>query len=54
MADYVEQRDKVVMQALVTAGAFVALADGRVKLGAPLRTPKKLSTPARCTDRPKL
>jgi tellurite resistance protein len=32
MADYVRHRDEELLQALVTAGAFVALADGRVKL----------------------
>ena len=31
VAEYFDQRDEQVMQALVTAGAFVALADGRVK-----------------------
>ena len=31
VADYFDQRDEQVMQALVTTGAFVALADGRVK-----------------------
>lgn len=31
VADYLDQRDEEVMQALVAAGAFVALADGRVK-----------------------
>ena len=31
VADYFDQRDEQVMQAVVTAGAFVALADGRVK-----------------------
>ena len=30
-AEYLDQRDEQLMQALVTAGAFVALADGRVK-----------------------
>jgi hypothetical protein len=29
--EYLKQREDDVMQALVTAGAFVALADGRVK-----------------------
>jgi tellurite resistance protein len=31
VADYLDQRDEEVMQALVTAGAFVAFADGRVE-----------------------
>src|SRR5262249_25255526 len=31
VADYFDQRDEQVMQALVTAGAFVALADGHVE-----------------------
>jgi tellurite resistance protein len=31
VADYFDQRDEEVMQALVTAGAFVAFADGRVE-----------------------
>ena len=31
VADYFDQRDEQVMQALVTAVAFIALADGRVK-----------------------
>ena len=31
MADHIEQNDEDVMQALVTAGAFVALADRRLK-----------------------
>jgi tellurite resistance protein len=31
VADYFDQRDEQVMQALVVAGAFVALADGHVK-----------------------
>src|SRR5262249_34929988 len=31
LADYLDERDEEVMQALVTAGAFVALADGRVE-----------------------
>jgi tellurite resistance protein len=30
-ADYLDQRDEQVMQALVTAGAFVAFADGQVE-----------------------
>jgi tellurite resistance protein len=30
-ADYLDQRDEEVMQALVTAGAFVAFADGQVE-----------------------
>src|SRR5262245_29236390 len=31
LADYLDERDEEVMQALVTAGALVALADGRVE-----------------------
>jgi tellurite resistance protein len=31
VAEYFDQRDEQLMQALVAAGAFVALADGRVK-----------------------
>jgi tellurite resistance protein len=31
VVDYLDQRDEEVMQGLVTAGAFVALADGRVQ-----------------------
>jgi tellurite resistance protein len=31
VAEYFDQRDERVMQALATTGAFVALADGRVK-----------------------
>jgi tellurite resistance protein len=31
VADYLDQRDEDVMQALAAAGAFVALADGRVR-----------------------
>jgi len=31
VADYLDQRDEDVMQALAAAGAFVALADGQVK-----------------------
>src|SRR5262249_56244944 len=33
VAEYFDQRDEQVMQALVTAGAFVAFADGRGKDG---------------------
>jgi tellurite resistance protein len=32
LAGYIQQREVDVIQALVSAGAFVALADGRVKL----------------------
>jgi tellurite resistance protein len=31
VADYLEQRDEQVMQALAAAGAFIALADGRLQ-----------------------
>lgn len=32
VADYVDQRDEHVMQALVTVGAFMAVADGQVQV----------------------
>jgi tellurite resistance protein len=32
VADYVDQRDEQMLQALVTAGAFIAVADGQIQL----------------------